>query len=163
MVNFANLATAAAAASISIVDHTQTFAVDLVNGDCQNLNPVQQFSRLQSVNQQWNLNSVAPNVFRITNAKCGTILSFAGSDSGALGIRAQPVSLSQSDMTWTVTPVDPSNPVGAFRFIENVSGHGFALTAWANDPSIEAGTAPLTLEPNRPNDPRQSFFITTPL
>ncbi|THU99803.1 hypothetical protein K435DRAFT_794622 [Dendrothele bispora CBS 962.96] len=151
MVNFTNLTTAAAAASLSIVDHTQSFALDLVNGNCQSFNPVQQFGRLQTIDQQ------------ITSAKCGTTLSYAGSTTGVLGIRSQPVSLVQSDMTWTVTPADPNNPIGAFRFIENVSGLGFALTAWANDPSIEAQTAPLTLEPNRPNDPRQSFFITTPV
>jgi len=45
MVNLLNLTVAAAAASVSILDHTQQFAFDLVSGGCRDYNSVQQFGR----------------------------------------------------------------------------------------------------------------------
>ncbi|KAK7440470.1 hypothetical protein VKT23_017114 [Stygiomarasmius scandens] len=160
MVNLLNLTVAAAAASVSILDHTQQFAFDLVSGGCRDYDSVQQFGRDNVVAQEWNLNLVGPSQFRITNAGCNTVLTYAGSATGANTFRSQIVTLGQSGTTWIVTPADPNNPTGSVRFVESASG--LALTAWAADPTIGLN-APLTLENNRPTDPRQTFFIVSPL
>ncbi|KAK7455768.1 hypothetical protein VKT23_010799 [Stygiomarasmius scandens] len=161
MVNLLNLTTAAAAASISILDHTQNFALDLVNGGCQSYTTVQQHSLASVSNQHWILSFAGPDQFLITNAGCGTTLTYAGSATSANSIRSQTVAINGSTTIWTVTPVNATEPDGAYRFIENSSGN--ALTAWANVPATDSTTAPLTLEQDRAADPRQQFFLVNPV
>ncbi|KIK57664.1 hypothetical protein GYMLUDRAFT_86570 [Collybiopsis luxurians FD-317 M1] len=156
MVNLFNLTAAAAAASVAILDHTQTFAVDLTNTACTNFTPVEQFRWHSTPAEAWKLTAVGSN-FEVNNVRCGTVLSYAGSVSGANPERSQPVGLSGSNTTWNIVAVNSTT----FRFLESVSGR--ALTAWANVPDQDSNSSPLTLEANRAGDDRQLFFFTTPL
>ncbi|KAK7464080.1 hypothetical protein VKT23_006241 [Stygiomarasmius scandens] len=163
MVNVLSLATAAAAATVAIVDHTQTFAVDLTNTQCANFAPVEQFTFHRTAAEVWKLNAVAgtQNQFHVQHVRCGNALTWAGSTSGAIAERSQTVALNGSDTVFTITPVNASSSTGPFRFTESVSGA--ALTAWAVDGTHDGSSAPITLERSRDDDPRQMFFFTTPL
>ncbi|KAK7464081.1 hypothetical protein VKT23_006242 [Stygiomarasmius scandens] len=163
MVNVLSLATAAAAASIAIVDHTQTFAVDLTNTQCAAFAPVEQFTFHSTPAERLKLNAVAgsQNQFQIQHIQCGTTVTWAGSTSGAKTVRSQPVSLHGSDTVFTITPVDASSSTGPFRLLESVSGT--ALTAWAVDSTHDSKSAPITFETSRDADPRQMFYFTNSL
>ncbi|KAF5389913.1 hypothetical protein D9757_003682 [Collybiopsis confluens] len=154
MVNLLSLTSAAAAASVSILDHTQTFAVDLTNTACTNFTPIEQFHWHATAAEAFNLTAVGSN-FKVTNVQCGSVLSYAGSATGVNPVRSQPVGLAGANTVWNIVPVNATT----FRFLESVSGT--ALTAWANKPTQDSNSSPLTLEANRVADDRQLFFFTT--
>jgi len=53
-------------------------------------------------------------LYQITNVGCGTVLSYAGSATGANSIRSQLVSLVNSNTTWFVVS-DVNSPSGGVR------------------------------------------------
>ncbi|KAK7464082.1 hypothetical protein VKT23_006243 [Stygiomarasmius scandens] len=180
MVNVLSLATAAAAASIAIVDHTQNFAVDLIDIQCDAFTAVQHFAYHKTPAQVWRLNAVngTQNQFKviselisllndgfdnfkqIQHVQCGSTLSWAGSTSGAIAQRSQTVARYGADTAFTITPVNASSPTGPFRFTETLSGT--ALNAWEHDSTQDTNSGPITFERSRDADPRQMFYFTTP-
>ncbi|THU98855.1 hypothetical protein K435DRAFT_795357 [Dendrothele bispora CBS 962.96] len=103
MVNLLNLTAAASAASVMILDHTKSLGLDLVSGGCNDYNSIQQIRALSTnVNEKWNLNIVGANEFQIVSVPCGTILTYAGSETGANSIRSQPVAIRGSQTIWMV-------------------------------------------------------------
>ncbi|THU93610.1 hypothetical protein K435DRAFT_779795 [Dendrothele bispora CBS 962.96] len=160
MVNVLSLAAAASTTSIAILDHTQTYAVDLTNTQCIDYAPVEQFMFHRTGAEAWKLNAVAnaANQFQVENIACSNILTYAGSVTGTIPTRSQTVVIAGSNTTWNIASVNATNPTGPYRFIESVSGK--ALTAWANDPDQDSNSSPFTLENNRPADERQVFWFT---
>ncbi|THU83278.1 hypothetical protein K435DRAFT_807634 [Dendrothele bispora CBS 962.96] len=157
MVNLLSLAAATAAASISILDHTQLYAVDLANTGCKDYTPVGQFQFHRTTAEGWNLHAVAPGQFQIENIACGNLLTYAGSVTGTVPERSQLVDIAGSNTVWNITSTNATNPTGPFRFIESVSGR--VWNGWANDP-IDNTSSPITMERNRAADSRQLFYFT---
>ncbi|KAF5370341.1 hypothetical protein D9758_007001 [Tetrapyrgos nigripes] len=161
MVNLLTISQAVAAASISIIDHTQGYAVDLANTGCKDFQPVTQFEFHRTAAEQLKLKTVAANEFQIINIKCNTTVTYPGSGSGAEPERSQTVAVAGSHTAWNITSTNASSTTGPFHLLESVSG--LALTAWPIDPAGDATHGPLTLERVGANDTRQLFYLTPSL
>ncbi|KIK64364.1 hypothetical protein GYMLUDRAFT_983260 [Collybiopsis luxurians FD-317 M1] len=153
---------AAIGTSVSILDHTQQYAVE-VNGGCADYTAVHAhtFAPISTFQQRWDVarfsEDTTLNTFEVifSNRGCNPKLTYASSLTEANPVRSEAVILgfATSNTFWNVTFDDPTGP---FRFIESETG--LALTAW-DPPAIDTSGAPITLEQNRVDDIRQEFWF----
>ncbi|KAJ7292464.1 hypothetical protein C8J57DRAFT_1456956 [Mycena rebaudengoi] len=151
------IAAIAAATNVRIVDTLGGHALDLADNRCINFQPVQAANQaVGAPHQQFHIDTVDPvaGTFRIVHSACNFPITFAGTTSGAEGIRGGVIIVNNSPTTFRIVPADPTIPSGPFNLIETSSG--LALTLWRYNPGTVM-FAPATFENLIRGDTRQSF------
>ncbi|KAJ7907984.1 hypothetical protein B0H13DRAFT_1879089 [Mycena leptocephala] len=134
-----NLTLAAAAGTVlNILNFPKENAIDLANGGCIELTPVQIFHASLTTNQDWRL-SGGPSTFQIIS-KCGTFLTYPGAGS-AIALRSQATTRANATAAWTIQLVNASAPAGPWNIFETPSNA--ALTAWDLHPGSALLDGPL--------------------
>ncbi|KAJ7899228.1 hypothetical protein B0H14DRAFT_3424061 [Mycena olivaceomarginata] len=137
-----NLTLAAAAGTVlNILNFPKENAIDLANGGCIELTPVQIFHASLTTNQHWTL-SGGPSTFQIIS-KCGTFLTYPGAGS-AIALRSQATTRANATAAWTIQLVNASAPAGPWNIFETPSNA--ALTAWDLHPGSALLDAPVRLD-----------------
>ncbi|TCD66027.1 hypothetical protein EIP91_001880 [Steccherinum ochraceum] len=152
-------ALAIAATAVNILDF-QGRALDLTNGVANDFVPIQAFEFLNVFEQQWILTSTqstGASPFKITNARTGSVLSYASANTPGLTsvgnvIRQQLMAHTSASTTFDVTFVG-----SGFTITEAATG--LALTSWAADPQAASASNPLILDAAVANDRQQIFSI----
>ncbi|KAJ6570876.1 hypothetical protein DFH09DRAFT_1277496 [Mycena vulgaris] len=149
-------AAVAAATILRILDFKQENSLDLANGGCVDLTPVQTFKSSSVINQRFTMTG-GPAIFQIVS-KCSTFLTYPGAGS-AIALRSQATTRAAATASWNVTLVNPAAPTGPFNIIETTSKA--ALTAWDHHLGSALADGPLTLEEFNHTDTRQQFWFAT--